>query len=261
MDEGPVASFAMEVGLLELCFLDSSGLKLCLLNCSMGDNPCVTVTDKMVIECFVTREAALTVGALKAGNVNVGALVLRKVCGLFECLVVFRAVTVVGCLLMTQTVYSRFEDLSADWTSVVLVCVVLVCVVMVAGMLIFEGRLADADSALARVCTRDCEVKISARLAWIGMRDIASVVREGILALHYRAAVALKEMAKRGSVCVQGLDCRERCSAEAVCSHVRVGGLCTGDTVNLVALDVYRKTAVALSVRDEESKQAVCDMR
>jgi hypothetical protein len=251
MDEGPVASFAMEVGLLELCFLDSSGL-----NCSMGDNPCVTVTDKMVIECFVTREAALTVGALKAGNVNVGALVLRKVCGLFECLVVFRAVTVVGCLLMTQTVYGRFEDLSADWTSVV-----LVCVVMVAGMLIFEGRLADADSALARVCTRDCEVKISARLAWIGMRDIASVVREGILALHYRAAVALKEMAKRGSVCVQGLDCRERCSAEAVCSHVRVGGLCTGDTVNLVALDVYRKTAVALSVRDEESKQAVCDMR
>jgi hypothetical protein len=190
VDKGLVASFAAEVGLLELCLLDSSGLKLSFLQCSMGDNPRVTLADEMVIECLVTRGAALTVATLEAGDVNIGALVLCKGRGFVERLIVLRTVTVRGCLLMTQTVYRRFEDLSAEWAGVVLVGVVLVT-----GMLIFEGRSVNADSTLAWVCTRSREVKISARLAWVGVRDVAIVVRKGILAFHNRAAMALEQMA------------------------------------------------------------------
>jgi len=93
------------------------------------------------------------------------------------------------------------------------------------------------------------------------VRYVSFVVRKGILALCDRAAMALEEMAIRRSVCVQGLDRRENCSAEAVCSHVRVDASIIIDTVKPMSLRVYKKTGVAMSPRDEESKQALCDVR
>lgn len=52
------------------------------------------------------------------------------------------------------------------------------------------------------------------------------MVLEGILAFKDRAAVALEEMTEGFGVCVQGLDGREHRSAEAVCRHFCVDGMC-----------------------------------
>ena len=191
VDECPVASFAAQVGFLELSLLDSSGLPLGLFEGGVGDDFGVAVAGKMVIECFVTREAALTVGALEAGDVNIGTPVLCKVCLTIERLVMLSAVAVASCLLVTKTIDCRSEHLSADWASVV-----LIRVVVVPRALVFEGRLVDTDTTLARVCTRRREVKISVRLALVGVRDIALVVHEGIPALHDGVAVALEEVTK-----------------------------------------------------------------
>lgn len=149
----------------------------------------MAVTGKVMIESFVTRKAALAVGTLEAGNVYISALVLFEVCRSVECLVMLRTVTVVGCLLVTQTIDQQLEHLSADWTSIVLVGVVLIACVLT-----WKSRPADADSTLARAGGWYCEVKEPVRLAFVGVGDIAFMVLEGILAFNDRAAAALEEM-------------------------------------------------------------------
>ena len=191
VDELPVTGFAAQVGFLELCLFDSSGLELGLCKCSVGDDLCMAVTGKVMIESLITREAALAVGTLKARDMYIGPLVRCKVCRSIERLVVLGAVTVVGCLLMTQTIDQHPEHLSADWTSIVLVLSVLV-----ARLLVLEGQFVDADSTLVRVGARYCEVKEPARLAFVVVGDIAFVVHEGVLAFDDGAAVALEEVAE-----------------------------------------------------------------
>jgi hypothetical protein len=115
VNEFPVASFAVEVGLLVLSFLDDSGLPLGLLEFSAGDNLRVAVASKVVIQRFVAGELALAGGTFETGDVNIGSLVLSIVRGATECLVVFCTVAMIGCLLVTQAIDRQGEDLDTDW--------------------------------------------------------------------------------------------------------------------------------------------------
>jgi hypothetical protein len=214
VNEFLVASFAVEVGLFVLSFLEDSSLPLGLFEFSASDNFRMAIAEKVMIQRLVATELTLAVGTFKAGDVNVGTLVVSIVRGATECFIVLCTVAMVGCLLMTQAVDRQGEDLDTDWARMVLVCNVLI-----SRFLILEGQLVNTEPTLARVCVRLREVKASVSLAFEVVSNIALMVFEGCLARYDCAAMALEEMTEGGGVFVRRFNSRECRSTQTSRGH------------------------------------------